>query len=585
MTHPVRAWRVAVILALAPIWLVGILDRGLWTPDEPREADISWSMSQQTDHTLPHLAGKPFLEKPPLSYWLSATAISVLGDTAAAARAPNILYAVITALAVGSTAYLMAGSSAAFLCVLLTGSLLIAFRVTVWLAPDASLLAGCSLALYGAYAGYISTPGRRKLLGYTLMHLGAAMGFMAKSAPGWIVPALALGALIVWERRWTELRRPELYAGLILQVLIIGPWIVAVARSPIGHEALLTFFWHNLVGRFTRVAGPAALDYTTGHANWVGKYLVELPVYLLPWTLLALAALWRAWTATRTAGLTRTAWRFSVAASLPWLVILSAAATARDVYAAPAMPGFGLLIALWAVDRGDVRFTSRLDELALSGTRAVIALVTVVFAAFLLLLAAAASGNPDSSPGPALFVAAAVVIALIAIIALWLGGKAQRRHDIDATLRCSFAAYAGVLCVACIAAFPAIDDWQDLPALAAEVQRETIGTPLALLDPDETTLAILDDRVLIPVTLLSSHDGDVEEVVSGWFRQHGRRAHILVLLPGHAEGPVSRLLSRLRPVNPPGDGVAGSLAADHAAVIVRRLSLPQGRRYALLGPP
>jgi hypothetical protein len=28
------------------------------------------------------------------------------------------------------------------------------------------------------------------------MHLGAAVGFMAKSAPGWLVPALALLALI-----------------------------------------------------------------------------------------------------------------------------------------------------------------------------------------------------------------------------------------------------------------------------------------------------------------------------------------------------------------------------------------------------
>ena len=77
---------VRVLLALAPIWLIGILDRGLWTPDEPREADIAWRMSQQTDWTLPQLAGSPFLEKPPLSYWMSADALRFLGDSAAAAR-------------------------------------------------------------------------------------------------------------------------------------------------------------------------------------------------------------------------------------------------------------------------------------------------------------------------------------------------------------------------------------------------------------------------------------------------------------------------------------------------------------------
>jgi 4-amino-4-deoxy-L-arabinose transferase-like glycosyltransferase len=88
------------------------------------------------------------------------------------------------------------------------------------------------VALLGAYSGYTSAAGSRKFWGYTLMHAGAAFGFMAKSAPGWLVPALALGTLIIWERRWSELRRWELYAGAALQVLMIGPWIMAVALHP-----------------------------------------------------------------------------------------------------------------------------------------------------------------------------------------------------------------------------------------------------------------------------------------------------------------------------------------------------------------
>src|SRR6185312_11137137 len=284
----------------------------LWTPDEPREADIAWRMSQQTDRLLPQLAGKPFLEKPPLSYWLSAAGISAFGQP----RAPNIVYAIVTAVAVGATAGAMADAGAAFLSALLAGSLLMAFRASVWLAPDACLLAGCALALAGAYMGYTAAPGRTKLGGYTLMHLGAAVGFMAKSAPGWLVPALALLTLIAWERQWSELLRLELYAGLLVQALIIGPWVHAVAHSPEGHDALLAILWHNTVGRFARVAGPAALDYTTGHRNWAGKYLFELPVYLLPWTLLAIAALRRACSAVRVTGTAGTPWRFAIAATV-----------------------------------------------------------------------------------------------------------------------------------------------------------------------------------------------------------------------------------------------------------------------------
>ena len=252
-----RAALLLMLLALAPLWLLGMFDRGLWTPDEPREADIAWRMSIQHDRTLPELAGTPFLEKPPLSYWMAGGAIATLGDFPAAARAPNLLYAVITALAVAALALAMElPPLPALLAALVALSALTVYRVVIWLAPDACLLAGCAVALLGTWLGLKSPRGARKAGGYALLHLGAAVGFMAKSAPGWLVPGLALLAFIIWERRWAELRRWELYAGLALQTLIIGPWIVAVARTAHGAEALTALFWNNVVGRFTQLSSP-----------------------------------------------------------------------------------------------------------------------------------------------------------------------------------------------------------------------------------------------------------------------------------------------------------------------------------------
>jgi 4-amino-4-deoxy-L-arabinose transferase-like glycosyltransferase len=570
-----------VLIALAPLWLLGILDRGLWTPDEPREADIAWRMSQQADRLLPQLAGKPFLEKPPLSYWLSAAGICAFGQP----RAPNIVYAVVTALAVGATAGAMADAGAAFLSALLAGSLLMAFRVSVWLAPDACLLAGCALALAGAYTGYTAAPGRRKLGGYTLMHLGAAIGFMAKSAPGWLVPALALLTLIAWEKKWSELRRIELYAGLAVQALIIGPWIYAVALSTGGHDALSTLFWHNTLGRFTKLPAPAALDYTSAHHNWPGKYFLELPVYLLPWTLLAVAALRRAWRGVRMSGASGTPWRFSIAAALPFLVTLSLAATARDVYAAPAMLGMSLLVALWARDSQN-KLTA-MDRFALRGTRVLVAAIACGFAAFLLLLAVAdrLSYEPLDHLNKVIRITAAAATIIVAAMALRFAARAQRLSNVRSTIVCTFGAYAGALCIAGIAAFPAIDQWQNLALLADTINYQTHGKSLALLDPDETTLAMLDYRLMTPSSVLATTGSDAAPVVSAWFRQHGERSRVLVLLPGHAPGGVTRFLSRYHPIPSPGDGVAGTLATGGTASIVQRFELPQGRRYALLGPP
>lgn len=568
-----------MLIALAPLWLVGILDRSLWTPDEPREADISWRMSQQVT-SVPQLADKPFLEKPPLSYWLSAAGLAAFAQP----RVPNILYAIVTALAIGATAAAMTDASAAFLSALFAATTLIAFRVSVWLAPDACLLAGCALALLGAYKGYTAPPGYRKLGGYTLMHLGAAIGFMAKSAPGWLVPALALLTLIAWERKWSELLRLELYAGLLVQALIIGPWAYAVAHSGGGHDALLAILWHNTVGRFAKVPGPAALDYTTGHRNWAGKYLLELPVYLLPWTLLAIAALRRAGSAVRIPGTAGTPWRFAIAATVPFLVILSLAATARDIYAAPAMLGMSLLMALWTADsQNNLR---AIDRFALRGTRVLVAVIAGVFAAFLVLLALADRLDDIDPLNRIIPAAAAAGTIMVAGGALRFAARAQRLSNVRGAVRCIFGAYAGALCVAGVAAFPAIDRWQNLGLLADSIHYATRDRSLALLDPDETTVAMLDYRLMTPATVLDTSGGsDAAQVVASWFRLHGKQARVLVLLPGHGIGGVTRFLSRIRPIPAPGDGVAGRLAARGTATIARRFELPQGRRYALLAPP
>ena len=564
-----------IVLALAPLWLMGLFGRGLWTPDEPREADIAWRMSQQSDRTLPQLAGTPFLEKPPLSYWMAAAGISVFGDSAAGARAPLLVCALVTALALAALALAMGLEGApAVLAALVGGSALTAWRVSSWLAPDAALLAGNALALLGLWRGYTAAPGRRKACGYALMHLGAALGFMAKSAPGWLVPGLAFAGLVLWERRWAELRRWELYAGFVLQILIIGPWLWQVARAGDGATALRTLFWNNLAGRFTHIDAPAALDYTSAHPNRPGKYLIELPLYLLPWTLIGAAALRRAGRHCRERTAAGSAWRFALVASLPFLVLLSLAATARDIYAAPALLGFALLAALWLKDAQGS--PTPFDRACLTATRWLITLLGTLLVAALGVLALSGSSSSGAT------VAATAALLALAVPALRAARRAQLRADFAASLAHGYSAYAAAVCLSALIAFPVIDRGQDLGRLAREVRADTVHQPLALLAPDETTIAIVDHAQAAAFTVLNGNDA---QTVTHWFAARGPQARVLVLLPGHAGGALTRWLARWHPVKAPGDGTAATLIAAGAAVLVQRYELPQGRRYALLGPP
>ena len=566
-----------IVLALTPMWVAGMFGRGLWTPDEPREADIAWGMSLQSDRTLPQLAGTPFLEKPPLSYWMSAGAVALFGDSAAAARAPNLLYALLGALCVGALALAMQSDAvAAVIAALVAMSALLAYRTSVWLAPDACLMAGCALALLGAWHGYRSPAGWSKAAGYALMHLGAAIGFMAKSAPGWMVPALALLTLIVWERRWSELRRWELYLGFALQALLIGPWVIAVARTAQGEDALRALFWNNIVGRFTHIAAPATLDYTSGHHNSPGKYFLELPVYLLPWTMVVVAALVRAWTGVRAKDGSATPWRFAIAASLPFLAVLSIAATARDVYAAPALLGFGLLTGLWA--HAAQRSPSSFDRLALRLTRLLMLAIAWALALSLALFSAARAG-----PQLPLWAAVFAVIA-VAQLAVWLGARTQRAGALQKSLGWTYAGYAASFVLASLVVLPIIDRWQNLPELARRIHADTAHQVLALLNPDETTIAMLDHGLNTPFTILTSDAEGRPQAVGRWFSARGSAARVLVLMPGHGDGALTRWLQHLHHGRVQDDGLAASLVAARSAAIAGQYELPQGRRYALLAP-
>ena len=56
--------------------------RPLSVPDEGRYADISRWMLVSGDWLVPRLNGLPFFHKPPLTYWLQAASMALLGVSA-----------------------------------------------------------------------------------------------------------------------------------------------------------------------------------------------------------------------------------------------------------------------------------------------------------------------------------------------------------------------------------------------------------------------------------------------------------------------------------------------------------------------
>jgi hypothetical protein len=68
--QPLRLWPLLVLLIVPAIFLYGCLSFHLFEPDEGRYAEIPREMLVRGEWIVPYLQGEPYLDKPPLLYWL-----------------------------------------------------------------------------------------------------------------------------------------------------------------------------------------------------------------------------------------------------------------------------------------------------------------------------------------------------------------------------------------------------------------------------------------------------------------------------------------------------------------------------------
>ena len=75
-----------LLLILPSVLLYPCLTFPLFEPDEGRYAEIPREMLQRGEWVVPYLQGEPYLDKPPLFYWLVMLSYRAFGFHAGAAR-------------------------------------------------------------------------------------------------------------------------------------------------------------------------------------------------------------------------------------------------------------------------------------------------------------------------------------------------------------------------------------------------------------------------------------------------------------------------------------------------------------------
>jgi 4-amino-4-deoxy-L-arabinose transferase-like glycosyltransferase len=353
VVEPSRLSSLFLLLLLPAVLLYPCLSFHLFEPDESRYAEIPREMLQRGEWVVPYLQGEPYLDKPPLLYWLIETSYEVFGVQVWAAR-------LVPALAVHGCVLLVyffgrrsLGERAAFWGALGLGLAPGFLSMGRLLLMDSLLTLWTTLALLSAFE---AVRGERLRWGWWLLaSLACGLGVLTKGPV-----ALVLLLPPLWMQRWLtgsgcRLGRPAELVFLFVVLAVTLPWYVAMSlRVPAFAR---DFLWEHNVRRFL---APFA------HEHGVWFYAPVLLGGLLPGTLLLVPFLRFLFSSDPAVAARRTAeWSFLLLGG-GWCVFFFTLSQCKlPTYIMPAFPPLCLAFGHFLVNS---RWqTSRLPRLAAGG--------------------------------------------------------------------------------------------------------------------------------------------------------------------------------------------------------------------------
>jgi 4-amino-4-deoxy-L-arabinose transferase-like glycosyltransferase len=310
------------------IYGIGISDRGLVGPDEPRYAAIAQEMAASGDWVTPRLWGEPWFEKPALLYWMGALSevLGVSGDLAIRVPVAFTSFAFLIAFYVLVRRFFGQQEADGATVLLATAAGWAAYsQVGVF---DLPLAAATGLALL-ALLPWVENRRDKRLLPF----FGAALG-LGVLAKGLVAPAIAtLAVLPVCRDRGIGTVARDLFSARTLFpfAVVTLPWYVLCYWRN-GAVFLEEFVWRHHVLR--------VFSSELQHEQPWWFYLPVILLGLAPWTPLA------AWAAASTDWRGSPRMRFLGAWAMGTLALFSVSTNKLPGYVLPAIPPLCLIAGL-----------------------------------------------------------------------------------------------------------------------------------------------------------------------------------------------------------------------------------------------
>ena len=311
-----RPPRTIVLWTMALVYLlVGVIGHDPWRGDDARYFGPVLEMLRGTHWLIPHVGNEPFLDFPPLYYWIAAITAKLsawLLPWHDGARLASALLTGLTLWLCADGARRMHGDGArtsAFLLMLGTLGLVVHAHET---QPLLAVMTAQALSLWGAAYAH-----RRALAGAMVAGLGVGLAFLANG-----LPALAITAPVLFFLPGAA----SLLGGLLVAIAVMAAWLVPAWLT---EPAWLAQWWKGHLLSLT--PNPGKLTDAEGLFGLLGWFT---------WPLWPMAG-WALWRERRQ--LARPRWRMLIACGLLALIAFVLLGPLRPANALPLLVPMALI--------------------------------------------------------------------------------------------------------------------------------------------------------------------------------------------------------------------------------------------------
>ncbi len=257
------------IFALA-VYIIGLFPET--TVDSAKYAAVSRGIFENGDFIHLKIHGEPYLQKPPLLFWLGAIFFRIFGVSIFVFKLPNLLFTFLGIYSTYRLGLLIHDKQTGIIAAVLYATCEALFLYNMDVHTDALLT---SNIIFGTWqlAEYLN---KRKAWNFILGFTGVGLAMISKGSIGLAVPVIAVAGFLIAKKDFHTMFSIRWLAGLPILLIILYPALKGL-YDQFGIDGLKFYFWSNNIDR---IRGA----YTSGGPDYF-FFLHSFAYIFVPWSL------------------------------------------------------------------------------------------------------------------------------------------------------------------------------------------------------------------------------------------------------------------------------------------------------------